>query len=232
MDGLGGSSDDESEGRSDDDSVAEVEDLVRALVGDGGNMDGAGAVVASSSSGSSGSGSSSSSSTSSSGSSSSNSDGEEEEGIAEEGNVELLAPGPAVAHDRGGRVRHDHIMITANAKLTYFEHGDRKQFIMKCTAPNHKACIFSKTAVGNARRGAGGKGRPLGYLVACALAHEQSPGDFPDKATHKEYVPSLVARQAAREYFRSLPNSGFYFSKERPRDSDAGEPEEPREAPL
>lgn len=141
-----------------------------------------------------------------------------------EGPAGIAGPAIADAAGEGGGERRDYLALTPRHRLTYFELGSRKVMIVKCQV--HQGCVFTRTVNPSSSAGRAGQGRCIGLVTAWALAAER----FATKAEHVYACrPDLAARRAARDFFATLPNSGFYLGKERPQGE--GEAPEPDEVP-
>ncbi len=94
------------------------------------------------------------------------------------------------------------------------------KFYGTCNDPRHGRCVCTRT---NRPGRKAAQGRPLGFLAAWLLSHE----DFP---TQNDYVylcsPSLALRKKARRDLARSPNLGYFLEKERHKgDDEESEPE-------
>ena len=135
-------------------------------------------------------------------------------------------PAPPPVDAAGGAEDQDVTVVFPWGKITYW--GKKGMFECMCRNADHGKCVLTRThdAKGNDAHGMPYGGRPLGFLAAWLLKAHMPP----DKNTHwsKDYMlPTLAERQAARESLRALKDGLALLSKERERDTDKGEPEEP-----
>lgn len=165
--------------------------------------------------------SSSSSSASTSSSSTSTSGGDSaEEAVPDADGDPGVGGGPGAAVGGGdGMMHHAFIMLTPFAKMSFFQRGNRREFIVKCS--KHDKCVWSRTANPSVKKHLEGQGRPLGSAMAWAMQAD----DFPDKSHVTWCRPTLAQRQEGRRLFSGLPGAGFFLDSERP--CRAGEPDEP-----
>lgn len=123
-----------------------------------------------------------------------------------------------------------HLCIRINefGSATLYMKGDRNQVLVHCSMPGHGSlCRLSRTLRGNDRPGREGQGRPIGLAAAWILS--ATAASHPTREMHLRFRPNLAQRQAAREFFSTLPHADPFFRAERP--PRQREPLEPERVP-
>ena len=114
--------------------------------------------------------------------------------------------------------------VAGLGSVRYYPHANKLMAVCR----RHPDCRITRSTLSSEfqTRNFRGQGRPIGRLVA--WLQKQNEEQFSDAHKHiHNCVPSLQERQAAREFFQSLPHGRDYAlrAERRPRENEPEEPE-------
>ena len=136
------------------------------------------------------------------------------------GSAARVPPPPRVNPDTVSGIR---FFTEYGGRISYYSHfGGRKQFF-ECECPNrasHGRCILTRALPSTFSLKAANRGRMVGYLVAWLMAAYDP--SCQTKEQHREHLPTVHARIAARQSLDASEHGRRILAVER-----AKEPEEP-----